>query len=605
MKNVFDEFLKGPRTITPAKTGAQPSCRRKPGIISHAGSLFSSGTLDSGLRRNDENRTDRTFDETMIFRILRGVRRGTIALLFVIGLSAALPGMIHAESIAYAYDANGQLIKADYGGGKTITYTYDEAGNILTITATGTSQQFDLTVSKSGAGSGTVTSNPAGINCGTDCQEAFNFNTQVSLTAAPATGSTFGGWSGACSGTEACTVTMNGDKTVTASFGQQASQEYSLTIEKTGTGNGVVTSSPAGINCGSDCEEAYSKVQKVKLTAKADANSIFAGWTGGGCAGSKTCSTNVDGDITVAASFTAKVPDISVSQTAVDFGVVAVGKKKTLPVKISNLGTGDLLLNLDGLGGSDFALTGNESLTIKPKKSYTLKLTFKPASAGFKAATLRANSNDPDTPVTEISLTGTDGQVPTEILFRPGPGKNDGSDNGSSNGGKDAFISGSFPTASYGSEPNIVGLPRSNCNPAEARGYIQFDLSSLPVNVQQVFLGVTHFPHTNSCIANCNADFYFYPVTQPWNEMTISFNTKPTEGAAVHGPINISFPNDLKNREYDITGIYRNWKNGSVSNQGLAIYSSTVGCNNAAVGFNVHSSDDPDQSLRPYLRIIP
>jgi len=78
----------------------------------------------------------------------------------------------------------------------------------------------------------------------------------------------------------------------------------------------------------------------------------------------------------------------------------------------------------------------------------------------------------------------------------------------------------------------------------------------------------------------------------------------PGEGAAAYGPIKITFPNDFKTKEYDITTIYRNWKNGSVPNYGLAIYSPTVGCNNAAVVFNVHSSDDPDQSLRPYLRIL-
>ena len=343
---------------------------------------------------------------------------------------------------------------------------------------------------------------------------------------------------------------------------------------------------------------------KVKLTAKVNANSIFEGWSGAGCSGTKTCSVNVNAEVSVIASFAAKIPDISVSQTAVDFGVVAIGKKKTVTLKIDNLGAGGLAVNLDGLAGSDFSFSGSASLTIKPKKSYSLKVTFKPTSSGFKSATLRANSNDPDTPVTEVSLAGTDGQI-SEIIFRPGPGKNDGSDTGSLNGGKDTLASGSDPAKNYGSEPYIVGTPKSNCNPAETKAYIQFDLSSLPPNVNKVFLGVTHFPHNISCITNCNADFYFYPVNQPWNEMTLTFNTKPAEGAAVYGPVNITFPNDFGTREYDITGIYTKWKNGTVPNYGLAIYSTTVGCNNAAVMFYVHSSDDPEQNLRPYLRIIP
>lgn len=193
----------------------------------------------------------------------------------------------------------------------------------------------------------------------------------------------------------------------------------------------------------------------------------------------------------------------------------------------------------------------------------------------------------------------------TEIILKPGPGPNNGSDNGSANGGKDTTVSaGNAADLNYGTSPTISGLPTSNCNATDTKAYIQFDLSSLPADVQQVFLGVTHVPHTNYCYSSCNADFYFYPISQSWNEKTVTFNTKPAEGAAVYGPINIAFPNDLKTREYDITGIYKKWKNGSVPNYGLAIYSPTVGCNNAAVMFNVHSSDDKDQSVRPYLRII-
>jgi uncharacterized repeat protein (TIGR02543 family) len=78
--------------------------------------------------------------------------------------------------------------------------------------------QRALTVTKSGAGSGTVTSNPTGVNCGTDCSELFNHGTSVTFTAAPATGSTFSGWSGSCTGTTTCTVTMDQARTVTATF---------------------------------------------------------------------------------------------------------------------------------------------------------------------------------------------------------------------------------------------------------------------------------------------------------------------------------------------------------------------------------------------------
>src|SRR5262249_33807187 len=58
-----------------------------------------------------------------------------------------------------------------------------------------------LSVAKTGAGSGTVTSDPAGIDCGASCSTAFPVKGSVTLNAAPAKGSTFAGWTGACSAT--------------------------------------------------------------------------------------------------------------------------------------------------------------------------------------------------------------------------------------------------------------------------------------------------------------------------------------------------------------------------------------------------------------------
>jgi endo-1,4-beta-xylanase len=75
-----------------------------------------------------------------------------------------------------------------------------------------------LTVTKSGSGSGTVTSSPSGINCGSTCSASFASGATVTLTAGPASGSTFGGWSGSCSGTGTCTVSMTAARSVTATF---------------------------------------------------------------------------------------------------------------------------------------------------------------------------------------------------------------------------------------------------------------------------------------------------------------------------------------------------------------------------------------------------
>jgi hypothetical protein len=266
---------------------------------------------------------------------------------------------------------------------------------------------YTLTVSKSGTGTGTVTSSPSGIDCGSDCSESYNQGTSVTLTATAASGSIFEGWSGGgCSGTGTCTVTMNAAKSVTATFNPQA-VGYTLTVLKSGTGIGSVTSSPAGINCGDDCSETYTKVQKVKLTAKADASSTFVGWSGGGCSGTKTCTVTVDTVVTVTADFALKIPDISVAQTPIDFGNIKVGKRGTKTLKIPNNGTGDLVITLSGLEGTAFSIQGSSGVTIKAKKSYTLKVLFTPKSTGLEIAILEISSNDPDTPALDISLSGT------------------------------------------------------------------------------------------------------------------------------------------------------------------------------------------------------
>jgi hypothetical protein len=69
------------------------------------------------------------------------------------------------------------------------------------------------------AGSGTVTSAPAGIRCtGGTCSAAFAPGTGVMLSAAPAAGWAFGGWGGACSGSAGCLVQLSGDRSVSATF---------------------------------------------------------------------------------------------------------------------------------------------------------------------------------------------------------------------------------------------------------------------------------------------------------------------------------------------------------------------------------------------------
>ncbi|QQO57055.1 MAG: hypothetical protein N838_30585 [Thiohalocapsa sp. PB-PSB1] len=147
---------------------------------------------------------------------------------------------------------------------------------------------YRLTVSKSGTGNGTVSSTPSGIDCGSDCNEDYTSGTSVTLSASPASDSTFGGWSGACSGSSpTCTLTMSAARSVTAKFNKRT---YRLSVTKSGTGTGTVESSPAGINCGTDCSEDYTAGTSVTLKATPSGGSTFGGW-GGACSGSSTTCT--------------------------------------------------------------------------------------------------------------------------------------------------------------------------------------------------------------------------------------------------------------------------------------------------------------------------
>jgi hypothetical protein len=160
---------------------------------------------------------------------------------------------------------------------------------------------FALSVTKAGAGSGTVTSSPTGVSCGSTCSANFNSGTSVSLTAAAASGSTFAGWSGACTGTGSCTVSMTAARSVTATFNSNTTT-FALTVSKTGSGSGTVTSNTGGINCGATCSANFASGTSVTLTAAAASGSTFAGWSGA-CTGTGTCAVSMTAARAVTATF--------------------------------------------------------------------------------------------------------------------------------------------------------------------------------------------------------------------------------------------------------------------------------------------------------------
>ena len=138
--------------------------------------------------------------------------------------------------------------------------------------------EYSLVVALGGNGSGFVTSSPSGISCGTDCSEAYDPNTMVTLTGLAVAGSNFEGWSGSgasnCTSNAPCVVTLDAAKMVTATF---SLDKHALSVLSAGNGSGVVSSTPIGINCGSDCSEAYDFNSMVTLTATPNTGSTFGG----------------------------------------------------------------------------------------------------------------------------------------------------------------------------------------------------------------------------------------------------------------------------------------------------------------------------------------
>ena len=205
-----------------------------------------------------------------------------------------------------ATPTNGSTFDGWSGGGCTGTGPCVVAivgDQTVTATFTAASVLFTLTVTKAGAGAGTVSSDPPGITaCATTCSANFAPGTVVTLTATPQSGSTFAGWGGACSGTGSCQVTMDANRSVTATFDPPISLSV-LTLQKTGTGVGTVTSSPAGIDCGPTCVASFATGSTVTLTATAAPGSTFVGWTAGPCTGTQPCPVTMTTAQTIVAQF--------------------------------------------------------------------------------------------------------------------------------------------------------------------------------------------------------------------------------------------------------------------------------------------------------------
>jgi hypothetical protein len=176
--------------------------------------------------------------------------------------------------------------------------------------------QGSLVVAGAGSGNGTVTGNgiscqiTAGVASGA-CTITVPHGTAVTLTATPVAGHVFEGWSGDCSGTGQCTLTLTGQASVGARFGAPAG--FTLTVSPGGAGGGASsgtgTVTGGGINCtisnnssSGVCQIVATAGSNIALTATAASGSTFEGWEGD-CGGTGVCNLSMNGNKSVGAVF--------------------------------------------------------------------------------------------------------------------------------------------------------------------------------------------------------------------------------------------------------------------------------------------------------------
>ncbi len=181
-------------------------------------------------------------------------------------------------------------------------------------------------LSVSVAGSGRVRG--PNIECATGtCRTRYRRGTGITLSAVPADGWVFAGWSGACTGTGDCAVTMSSAKSVTATFVPLRVLSVSV------NGPGLVTVTPPNANCSSQfpCNQRYVRGNTVTLTAATGTQFLFDGWSGACTGMDPVCTLTMDGNKSVIAHTRIHPSTLSV---ALDFAPGAGGHVTSVPAGI-------------------------------------------------------------------------------------------------------------------------------------------------------------------------------------------------------------------------------------------------------------------------------
>ncbi|MCP5105012.1 MAG: PKD domain-containing protein [bacterium] len=199
------------------------------------------------------------------------------------------------------------------------TFSYGEVED-YTVNITGAGPQYTLTTNT--VGNGSITLNPPG---GT-----YNDGTVVTVTAVPDSGWEFTGWSGDLSGsTNPTTITMDADKTVTATFTEIVVVQYTLTTNT--VGNGSITLNPPG--------GTYDDGTVVTVTAAADSGWQFDNWSGDLSGSTNPTTITMNANKTVTANFSEVPVTYTVGNTTIFGSSTTTANRRAMPFTMPENGT--------------------------------------------------------------------------------------------------------------------------------------------------------------------------------------------------------------------------------------------------------------------------
>ena len=185
----------------------------------------------------------------------------------------------------------------DYYGHSLSSFDVQDSGWLTRLPQ----QRLSVTIQTTGTRTGVVRLvSPTSFECAQSCTLDLDQGLAATLVAAPRAGARFVRWTGACTGSGPCTVTLSGARAVTAVFGAAT---FRLTTSV--GGKGKVSSTPGGVSCPGRCSAAFRADSSVRLRAAASSGFRFAGWTGS-CRGTGPCVVKLSRDRSVRATFRRK-----------------------------------------------------------------------------------------------------------------------------------------------------------------------------------------------------------------------------------------------------------------------------------------------------------